>query len=90
MFRRRPGRRPPLGRRGAPLSRRSRFPLPPKVRRALIRANRLIVDGQKACLRRAHHPRRGRMARHAHSQVSLLWHGVESFLELDRIRRQNG
>ncbi len=46
MFRRRPGRRPPLGRRGAPLPRRGRFPLPPQVRRALIRANRLMADGQ--------------------------------------------
>jgi hypothetical protein len=48
MFRRRPGRRPPLGRRRVPLPGRGRFPLPPKVRRALIRANRLMADGQFA------------------------------------------
>ncbi|MCP4543317.1 MAG: hypothetical protein GY832_39895 [Chloroflexi bacterium] len=48
IFRRRPGRRPPLGRRRAPLPGRGRFPLPPKVRRALTRANRLMANGQFA------------------------------------------
>ena len=49
MFRRRPLRRRPLGRRrpppgpGAPLSHR---PLPSRARQALTRANRLMADGQ--------------------------------------------
>ena len=45
MFRRRPFRRPPLSRRRPPLRRN---PLPPRVRQALARANRLMGEGQFA------------------------------------------
>lgn len=53
MFRRRPFRRLPLfRRRPAPSPPEAppppRFPLPPQVRRALVRANRLMEDGQFA------------------------------------------
>jgi tetratricopeptide (TPR) repeat protein len=48
MFRRRPFRGPALGRRRPPLARPSRRPLPPRVRQALIHANRSMEDGRFA------------------------------------------